>query len=155
MSVKNGVVTIENRNLFIDTKGYIFNVTLEKEGKILGREEHTLNISAGEIGTFEIGMKTPEECGEYVFTVSAVLAENTLWAESGHEISFAQEIIRNAEEKEITNAKAEIIYGDFCIGVHEKASQYSLTSVRAVSALSSMTVRNISQERRKSAFSEQ
>ena len=118
MSVKNGVVTIENRNLFIDTKGYIFNVTLEKEGKILGREEHTLNISAGEIGTFEIGMQAPEEYGEYVFTVSAVLAENTLWAESGHEISFAQEIIRNAEEKEITNAKAEIIYGDFCIGVH-------------------------------------
>ena len=39
MSLENGVLTVENRNLFTDTSGYIFKVTLEKEGDILSAEE--------------------------------------------------------------------------------------------------------------------
>ena len=84
MSVENGVLTVENRNLFTDTSGYIFKVTLEKEGDILGTEEHRLNISAGETGSVKLGLDIPENGGEYVLTASAVLAEDTIWAEKGH-----------------------------------------------------------------------
>ena len=119
MSIKDKVLTIENRNLFVGTEGYIFKVVLEKEGKILDTEEHRLNISAGETGSMKIGLEVPENGGEYVLTASAVLAKDTIWAEKGHEISFAQEVVKTPEiEAEKITAKAEIVYGDFCIGVH-------------------------------------
>ena len=119
MHIENGVLTVENRNLFIDTSGYLFKVTLAKEGEILGTEEHIINISAGETGSVKIGLAIPDNGGEYVLTASAVLAEETLWADKGHEISFAQEIVETPEVKaETTPAKAEIVYGDFSVGVH-------------------------------------
>ena len=119
MSLENGVLTVENRNLFTDTSGYIFKVTLEKEGDILSAEEHRLNISAGEKGSVKIGLEVPENGGEYVLTAYAVLAEDTIWAEKGHEISFAQQIVKTPEiTAPMTAHKAEIVYGDFCIGVN-------------------------------------
>ena len=67
----------------------------------------------------KIGLEVPENGGEYVLTASAVIAEDTIWAEKGHEISFAQEVVKTPEiETEKTITKAEIVYGDFCIGVH-------------------------------------
>lgn len=119
MSLENGVLTVENRNLFTDTSGYIFKVTLEKGGDILSAEEHRLNISAGEAGSVKIGLEVPENGGEYVLTAYAVLAEDTIWAEKGHEISFAQQIVKTPEiTAPMTAQKAEIVYGDFCIGVN-------------------------------------
>ncbi|MBR4022939.1 MAG: DUF4981 domain-containing protein [Ruminococcus sp.] len=119
MSIENGVLTIENRNLFVGTEGYIFKVTLEKEGKILAVEEHYLNILAGKTGNVKIGLEVPENGGEYVITACAVLLDDTLWAEKGYEISFAQEVMKTPEvEAEKITAKAEIVYGDFCIGIH-------------------------------------
>ena len=121
MSLEDGVLTVENRNLFTDTSGYIFKVTLEKEGDILSAEEHRLNISAGEKGSVKIGLEVPENGGEYVLTAYAVLAEDTIWAEKGHEISFAQQIVKTPEiTAPMTAHKAEIVYGDFCIGVNGK-----------------------------------
>ena len=119
MSISDRVITIENRNLFVGTEGYIFKVTLEKEGEILVAEEHRLNISAGEKGSVKIGLEVPENGGEYVLTAYAVLAEDTIWAEKGHEISFAQQIVKTPEiTAPMTAHKAEIVYGDFCIGVN-------------------------------------
>ena len=119
MSLENGVLTVENRNLFVGTEGYIFKVTLEKEGDILSAEEHRLNISAGEAGSVKLGLDIPENGGEYVLTAYAVLAEDTIWAEKGHEISFAQQIVKTPEiTAPMTAHKAEIVYGDFCIGVN-------------------------------------
>lgn len=121
MSISDRELTIENRNLFIGTEGYIFKVTLEKEGEILAAEEHRLNISVGEKYSVKIGLEVPENGGEYVLTASAVIAEDTIWAEKGHEISFAQEVVKTPEiETEKTITKAEIVYGDFCIGVHSE-----------------------------------
>jgi len=119
MNITNGVLTVENRNLFVGTDGYIFKVTLEKEGEILCTEEHRLNVPAGESCTIPMGLDVPAEGGEYVLTASAVLAEDTLWANKGHEVSFAQEIVTTPESKaETAPARAEIVYGDFSVGVH-------------------------------------
>ena len=120
MRLENAVLTVENRNLFTDTSGYIFKVTLEKEGKILGTEEHVLHIPAGEQGSIPIGLTVPETGGEYVLTASAVLAEDTLWADKGHEVSFAQEImnVKDGTFNVPAAKKAEIVYGGFAVGVH-------------------------------------
>ncbi len=121
MSVENDILTVENRNLFTDTSGYIFKLTLEKEGEILAAEEHRLNISAGKTVSVKIGLEIPEIGGEYVMTASAVLAEDVIWAEKGHEISFAQAVIKTPEAAaSATAAKAQIVYGDYSIGVHGK-----------------------------------
>ena len=121
MQIENGVLTVENRNLFINTSGYLFKVALAKEGEILGTVVHSLTIAAGAQASVGIGLTVPEHGGEYVMTASAVLAEDTIWADKGHEISFAQEIVRTPEIKsETTDAKAEIVYGGFSIGVHGK-----------------------------------
>ena len=119
MNVKNGVLSIENRNLFIDTSGYIFRVSLEKNGEILETKDYRINISAGETGSVEIGLAVHENGGEYVLTARAILENDALWAKNGHEICFTQEIFKTPENALPKNsAKAEIIYGDFCIGVH-------------------------------------
>ncbi len=119
MHITNGVLTVENRNLFIGTEGYIFKVTLEKEGEILGTEEHHLIIAAGETGSVKIGLTVPEHGGEYVLTAFAVLAEDTIWAEKGHEISFAQEIVNTPEIKaKAVPRNVEIVWGGFSVGVH-------------------------------------
>ena len=119
INVKNGVLSIENRNLFIDTSGYIFRVTLEKNGEILETKDYRINVSAGETGSVKIGLAVPENGGEYVLTACAILENDTPWARKGHEICFAQEIFKTPEIS-VPKAvrKAEIVYGDFCIGVH-------------------------------------
>ena len=119
MSFKNGVLSIENRNLFINTSGYIFRVSLEKNGEILETKDYRINISAGETGSVEIGLTVPENGGEYVVTARAILENDALWAKNGHEICFTQKIFKTPENALPKNsAKAEIVYGDFCIGVH-------------------------------------
>ncbi|MGN0683465.1 MAG: glycoside hydrolase family 2 TIM barrel-domain containing protein, partial [Oscillospiraceae bacterium] len=119
MNVKNGVLSIENRNLFIDTSGYIFRVSLEKNGEILEAKDYRINVSAGETKGVKIDISVPESGGEFVLTACAILANDALWAKKGHEICFVQEVIKTPEiplPKAVR--KAEIVYGDFCIGVH-------------------------------------
>lgn len=119
MKMENGFLTVENRNLFVDTSAYLFRITLEKEGEILGTEEHRLNVPAGEMSRVSVGLPLPEAGGEYVYTASAVLDEDTIWADKGHEIAFTQEVIKVQGKEHIpAPAKAEIIYGLFSIGVH-------------------------------------
>lgn len=119
LNIENGVLNIENRNLFVGTDRYIFKVTLEKEGEVLAAEEHSIHVSAGEKDNVKIGLAIPENGGEYTLTASAVLAEDTIWAEKGHEISFTQKVFKTSEiATSATADKAEVVYGDFCIGVY-------------------------------------
>lgn len=144
MSITDGVLTVKNRNLFTDTSGYRFVATLEREGTVLAREEHALVIPAGEETELTLGLMLPRESGEYVVTVSAVLKEDTLYAEAGYEVCFAQEAVTvdcegadsecglfvvpgDAVGKLMTDRgqtgeaeRPDIVYGDFCIGVRGK-----------------------------------
>ncbi len=119
MAIENGVLTVRNKNLFVDTSGYLFRVTLAQEDEILATEEHRLQIAAGETGSVNIGLQIPDAGGEYVLTTTAHLAENTLWAEAGHEIAFAQEIIqRKKEAPDQSTAIAQIVWSSFVVGVN-------------------------------------
>ncbi len=122
MEITDGVLTVKNRNLFADTTGYRFVVTLEKEGTVLSREEHALVIPAGEEVSVKIGAAFPGVPGEYVYTASALLKEDTLYAEAGYEVCFAQEAVKVAgdaaeEADRVAVNRPDIVYGDFCIGV--------------------------------------
>lgn len=121
MWFEDDILFVENRNLFIDTSGYIFRSTLTKEGDIIETKEQFLEVLPGEKYSCKIVTDIPSEGGEYVLTVLAVLAKDTIWAKKGHEISFAQKIVKTPEikNKKIIE-KAKIVYGDFSIGVHGK-----------------------------------
>ena len=123
MDVTDGVLTVKNRNLFVDTTWYRFVVTLEKEGTVLSHEEHALVIPAGEDASVKLGLEVPTGAGEYVLNASAVLKEDTLYAEAGYEVCFAQEAVTVGEVPRTgcdctgETVRPDIIYGDFCIGV--------------------------------------
>ncbi len=118
LRIEKGLLTVENRRLFTGTEDCIFRVTLEREGELIGSERLRLNVPAGESAAANISLRVPEKAGEYVFTASALLDTDTLWADKGHELSFAQEVVTVAGEEKKCGAKANIVYGDFCVGVH-------------------------------------
>ena len=53
-----------------------------------------------------------DSAGEYVYHVSAVTADQTLWADAGHEIAFAQEVF---EVKDNQNSGNHIAKANDCI----------------------------------------
>lgn len=120
MSIQNGMLTVENRNLFADTNNLSFVVRLEKNGVVLKSDTFSLNVPAGESKTMKLTLHKIDSAGEYVYHVSAVTADQTLWADAGHEIAFAQEVfeVKDNQIPETTLQKPIIVYGDVIIGVH-------------------------------------
>lgn len=123
MHIEKDKLIIKNQNLFISTKDLLFEVRLEREGAVQRKEEYFLDVPAGESGCLKIRREEPQAAGEYVCHVIARLAEDTAWAEKGHEVAFAQEVFV-VEEKEPCAQKTEavesmrIAEGDGCIGVY-------------------------------------
>lgn len=150
LRIENKTLIVENRNLFIDTTCYKFLVTLEKEGKILDAEYHDMVVKPREMKTEPICIETPKRAGEYVYQVSALLKEDSIWAKKGYEIAFSQCIFHITEDKdkeekeEKMNGKkafAEIIYGDVCIGV--RGEDFSMQFDKSQGGLSSLKYHGI------------
>ena len=120
ISIQNGMLTVENRNLFADTNNLSFVVRLEKNGVVLKSDTFSLNVPAGESKTKKLTLHKIDSVGEYVYHVSAVTADQTLWADAGHEIAFAQEVfeVKDNQIPETTLQKPTIVYSDVIIGVH-------------------------------------
>lgn len=113
---KHGV-WIENNYLFQTTQGYEFVSKLRKEDKVLFETKQTAVIEAGKKVYMEIPFPSVCGDGEYIYEVSMQLAEETKWADKGHEISFGQFVERISKEKEKVTAKVEVIQGDVNIGI--------------------------------------
>ena len=119
LSIQNGVVTVKNQNLFAGTDDLEFAVTLAKEDEILYLRSFGLSVPPGETKTFSFEKTVPKEHGEYVYTVSAVLKEDCLWAEKGHEIAFAQQIVTvSGKTEKPVCPKPLFVKDNSCIGVH-------------------------------------
>ena len=121
LSIQNGVVTVKNQNLFVSTDHLEFRITLAREGEKLAEETRVLSVAPGERESFDISIPAPEKAGEYVYTVSALLKEDRLWAEKGHEIAFAQEVVAvSGEKNSAVFEKPAFVKDNSCIGVHGK-----------------------------------
>jgi len=121
LKVQNGTVIVNNQNLFVNTDNLEFKVILTRDGELIAEESHTLSVPAGETDTFDIGISVPREAGEYVYTVSAVLKADCPWAEKGHEIAFAQEIVNIlGEKRSVAFEKPVLVKDNSCVGVHGK-----------------------------------
>ena len=116
--IKNSMVEIQNENLFQSTDIYRFRFSMECEGECMMQREERVPVPAGCSLTVPFGFEVPDKKREYVCTVSAVLAEDTIWAETGHEVAFGQEVCKGSAVKNANTADTfEIIHGDVNIGV--------------------------------------
>ncbi|MCR5580338.1 MAG: DUF4981 domain-containing protein [Pseudobutyrivibrio sp.] len=88
----NGKAIIENRNLFTNTDEYTAVLMVEKLGEIVAEEELTISCPPLETIEYGINLDFPKD-GEYVVTLSFVLASDTPWAEKGYEVAYGQTTI--------------------------------------------------------------
>lgn len=110
-------VTVKNNNLFIHTSIYDFVCYIEREGKIVFETIIKIGAKPGAEVYTNINYPKIKEAGNYTYNVSMRLAEDTLWAKKGFEVSFGQFIFENKDEREVEEKDFEIIHGDVNIGI--------------------------------------
>lgn len=118
-------VSIENRRLFTDTSDLEFVCSVLKDGEPVLQKSFYAAVKP--LKTMFEALDLPEftEPGEYVFQVSALLKEDTLWADRGHEAGFGESVAviesRDAAEsrdaEKASGKPLNVIYGDVNIGV--------------------------------------
>lgn len=126
----NGI-TVKNKNLFIGTENYDLVYYVECNGKRVFENILNINIEAGEEKYIEINYPEFKEVGEYVYSASMRLKEDTIWANRGYEIAFGQFVsnLKEVNKKEEFNNNFKIIHGDVNIGVVGKGFQMMFSKV--------------------------
>lgn len=118
---EHGRVRIRNEQLFTGTGAYRFVYRVQKDGSEIWKLEFEAEVAAGDSKTVEIDMPEWKEAGEYVYQVSAVLKEDTLWADAGHEAAFGESVCAvagtMADSGAIPMHTMTVIHGDVNIGV--------------------------------------
>ena len=87
------MVTVYNEKQFTGTEAYRFQWELIEDGAVIDSGTLDAVIGAGETKTITIPYKmptSPKTDGEYFLNISAVLKEDTDWAEAGHEVAYGQ-----------------------------------------------------------------
>lgn len=92
--ISDQTIEVENRQLFTSTAGFDCVVSLAKEGVTLTQQTIVTAVAPGERGQYPLPFPLPEPEGEYTVDVSFRLREATRWAPSGHEVAWAQAVIR-------------------------------------------------------------
>ncbi|MFG1811057.1 glycoside hydrolase family 2 TIM barrel-domain containing protein [Streptomyces sp. NPDC049040] len=87
-----GVVTVTNRHDFADLSGLVFRWSYEVEGVVADSGRFTVPATGpGESALLELpALPHSPGGGEAWWTVRALLAEDTAWAPSGHEVAWTQ-----------------------------------------------------------------
>ena len=112
-------VLIRNRHLFLNTSEYNCVVTLERDGKIIGRTMMETDVEPLTENAYILPFGRQERAGEYCATVSFQLKEDTAWAACGHEIAFGQGIWKvEAPVQYAKQAPLRVVYGGMNVGVH-------------------------------------
>lgn len=117
INIEDNGAKIRNDNLFVNLDKYEFEYLMEKEGEIIQRGILSVKGNPGEEVYVEIPWKKDLKDGEYVYTVSARLKKEELWAEKGFEVAFGQrsKLIKCKEKENL--GKLNVVYGDVNIGV--------------------------------------
>jgi beta-galactosidase len=123
-------IHITNRNLFVHTSQFACYVILELEGRFLEAIPLKTDVAPGESNTYQ-NPYAPEiwkraGAREYGYTVSFRLLEDTVWAEAGHEVAFAQRVFTMtdqviADRPLAERKKLDIVYGKQNLGVRGEA----------------------------------
>lgn len=137
---------VKNENLFLSTGGYVFVCRIMREGTCLFQKEMKEEVMPG--STRYVKMKYPgmDHPGEYVYEVSVRLAEDTAWANKGHEICFGQHVKKIEGERVYKRKPLEIINGDANIGVRGEGFSVMFSKAEGESPRCATTGQSISPE---------
>ena len=93
------------------------------EGSYSLPESILLRMETLERAAETLGKEPPE----FSVNVSFVLKENTLWAESGHEVAFGQKVYKRPFKKHSSTTPLTVVHGKWNIGVRGKnfSAQFS------------------------------
>lgn len=108
-------VSITNKMMFSNTSKYQFVYQLKEGNKVLQKELFEADVKPGETKEIELPWLSVET--EAVKTVSALLKEDTLWANKGFEVAFGQAVIGKYQPHPSTNQALNVVIGDGNIGI--------------------------------------
>ena len=84
-------ITIHNRNLFTDASEYACIISIAVNGMEEERHRAVFQVEPLTTRSFSWPVKLPEDDrGEYVITLSFMLAEDAIYADAGHEVAWGQ-----------------------------------------------------------------
>lgn len=119
MTITAEGITIKNDNLFVDTSGYDFVLTLLCDGRPVAEYQYNLNIVAQDKQNLPLP-QAPKLTGELVWHLDARLKEDQPWASSGFVVASAEYLVPETHVKKQASADLpdfRIINGDFNLGV--------------------------------------
>ena len=93
-------VWIRNKNLFVGTDGYEFHLKVLKEGELIWETVFAADAAPMERISVPVEIPVFAECGEYAYQVSAVLKEDTVWADAGFETAFGEKVVKKTAGQE-------------------------------------------------------
>lgn len=112
IDIKDGIVTVKNQNLFIDTSKYKFVASILRNGKTEWSEKFNWNVPACSSMDFDIFPKLNKDFDEIVYLVEMFENDNSLCF--GQEcIGWNSYVINNYDAPKVVN-------GDVNIGVYGK-----------------------------------
>ncbi|MDQ0222735.1 glycoside hydrolase family 2 TIM barrel-domain containing protein [Streptococcus moroccensis] len=120
LSISDKDITVDNQNLFIDTSDTYFKVTVFKDGLAIWEQHYDFVVKPGQHRRFEFHSPTFTQEGEYSYHVTQHLKNQTLWSESGYELTFAQFTKKVGQKtvKTVNDPNFRVVKGDVNIGVH-------------------------------------
>ena len=125
-----------NRHMFTSTSAFRCEVTLERDGKRIGRETVETDVAPLSEKEYLLPFGKQTVPGEYAVTVSFRLKEDREWADAGYEIAFGQGVWTVAGEKTCRSAPAlEIHESHWNIGI--RGESFSVMFSRALGAIDS------------------
>lgn len=116
--VEKTQVTVENKNLFVNTNRFDCVAVLEKDGKELVRKQLETDVAPLGKKTYPLPFEVQTLPGEYVITVAFLLKEDTVWAKRGHEVAFGQGVYKVERAAQIPKGELEVVKSTHNIGVH-------------------------------------
>ncbi len=117
ITIKRGTIEIENKNLFISTDYLCFVHRVFSNGRKIYEKEFNLSVAPLSKAKYKTDFDTQGVDGEIICECTALLREDTPWAKRGHEVAFAQSILKAEQFIEEKGAPARLIEGSYNIGV--------------------------------------
>ena len=111
-------VSIENRRLYTDTSDLEFVYSVLKDGEPVYQNSFDASVKPLDTRYETIPVPDFTEPGEYVYQVSALLKNDTLWADSGYETAFGEAVsVIEGQQENCCRQPLKVIHGDVNIGV--------------------------------------
>ena len=120
MTIQGTSLHIKNDHLFVSTSDFACAMTLLKDGQVWRKQNLSVAVAPGDSKTITLDYGDLSDVREEVVVlISFSLKAATIWAEAGHEVAFAQAVIKEKIMPSLLSPTGmRVVYGDVNIGVH-------------------------------------